>query len=224
MSEKQFENFLAEKLIDWGAEYFYKGYRYQFQSPDKSNSKKLYDALCLKKASQVKIRNIEIPFVQVGDFRLLIVLHSENEGEGFNEFFISHIRDVVSAQQQELKNSCLMIIHNSMLDTIINSAENIAQPNWVWHPRKIKEALEGEIDPLSDNKPLSQCLLSHRFEQIEDDGATMFGFEELYKALVDDGEISFHEIGLLNDPLLKGGDSPNQISYRLEQNLSLIHI
>ncbi|MDP2535498.1 DNA phosphorothioation-dependent restriction protein DptH [Alteromonas stellipolaris] len=218
MSEKQFEDFLAEKLIGWGAEHFYKGYRYQFQSPDKENSKKLFQALYAKKAGYVSVKNVEIPFVHVGAFKLLVVLHSEEKGEGYSENFISHIRDVVASQQKEVKDSCLLIIHNSMLDTLINSAENIAQPSWVWHPLKIKKALEGEIDPLNDNKLVTQCLLSHRFEQIVDDGATMFGFEELFNALVDDGEISFHEIALLNDPLLKGWDSPNQIASRLEQN------
>lgn len=218
MSEKQFEDFLAEKLVNWGAEHFYEGYRYQFQSPDKSNSKKLFDALCARKAGFITIKQVEMPFIQVGGYKLLVVLHSEDKGEGCSENFISHIRDVVASQQSEAKGSCLLIIHNSMLDTLINSAENIAQPGWVWHPLKIKEALEGEIDPLNDNKLVTQCLLSHRFEQIVDDGATMFGFEELFNALVDDGEISFHEIALLNDPLLKGWDSPNQIANRLEQN------
>ena len=221
MSEKQFEYFLAEKLIDWGINNFYKGYRYQFQSPDKDNSQKLFEALCSLSQNTIKIKDIDIPFVIVGEFKLLLVLHSEEQGEGFGENFISHIRDVVASQQNDVKDTCLLIIHNSMLDTLINSAENVAQPGWIWHPLKIKEALESQIDPLNENKLVTQCLLDHRFEQIVDDGATMFGFEELYKALIDDGEISFHEIGLLNDPLLKGWDSAKQIANRLEQNKAL---
>ena len=93
MSEKQFEDFLAEKLINWGAEHFYKGYRYQFQSPDKGNSKKLFDALCARRAGFITIRQVEMPFIQVGGYKLLIVLHSEDKGEGCSENFISHIRD-----------------------------------------------------------------------------------------------------------------------------------
>ncbi|WP_218312576.1 DNA phosphorothioation-dependent restriction protein DptH [Alteromonas antoniana] len=221
MSEKQFEDFLAEKLVSWAAEHFYNGYRYQFQSPDKDNSEKLFKSLCAISNGSLNIKDVDIPYVQAGDFKVLLVLHSEEIGKGFGENFISHIRDVVASQQKEVKDSCLLIIHNSMLDTLINSAENVAQPGWVWHPSKIKEALESELDPTNENKLVSQCLLDHRFEQIEDDGATMFGFEELYRALVDDGEISFHEIGLLNDPALKDWDAPKQIAARLEKNKEL---
>lgn len=222
MSEKQFEDFLAEKLIDWGKENLNNGYRYQFQSPDVGNSNKLFKAISLHSSSSVLIKNIPIPCVEIGDTKLLVVIHSENGDSGFGENFISHIRDVVAAQQGEIKNSSLLVIHNSQLDTLINSAENIAQKGFVWHPSEIMQSLYSLIEPTDSASKVSKCLLNHRFDQIVEDGATMFGFEELYKAMRDDGDLRFDEIGLLNDPVLNDWSGPEgQINARLEKNKRL---
>ena len=222
MSEKQFENFLAETLIKWGQDSIQEGYRYQFQSPDSDNSLKLYNALNRQCNSFVTIKDVNIPVLSTGSKKLLLVLHNEDNSNGFSENFISYIRDIVAAQQGEIKSCALLVIHNSLLDTLINSAENIAQPGWVWHPNEIMEALKTLINPLDPCEKVSKCLLKHRFEQIIEDGATMFGFEELYKAMEDDGDLRFDEIGLLNDPVLQNWDGPEgQINARLEKNKQL---
>lgn len=221
MSEKQFETFLTEQFTNWATTNLNSGYRYQFQSPDSDNSNRLYDDFVSLSTENVAIKNINIPIVKYEQIRLLVVLHSENDG-GFSENFISHIRDEVAGQQSELKNSSLLIIHNSMLDTLINSAENIAQKNWVWHPAEIKKAMFSLIDDHDSKRKVSVCLLEHRFNQIDDDGATMFGFEDLFKAIVDDGDLRFDEIGLLNDPALENWNGPvGQINNRLEENKKL---
>ena len=60
------------------------------------------------------------------------------EGENFTENYIAHLRDVVSAMEGETKGTALLIIHNSMLDTLKNSTEDVAQPGVVWDPKNIK--------------------------------------------------------------------------------------
>ena len=222
MSEKQFEIFLAEKLIKSAEVSFHNGYRYQFQSPDEHNSNKLFSAFSSMSHSSITIKGTPIPYVVIGHMKLLIVLHSEQKDVGFGENFISHIRDVVAAQQGDVKNCSLLVIHNSQLDTLINSAENVAQKGWVWHPNEIMNALLSIIKPTDPTAKVSKCLLNHRFEQITEDDATMFGFEELFKAIIDDGDLRFDEIGLLNDPFLQNWDGPEgQINARLEKNKQL---
>ena len=222
MSEKQFENFLAETLITWAQDNLQEGYRYQFQSPDSDNSQKLYNALNELSTSFVTVKGINIPLISAGAKSILLVLHNEDSTKGFSENFISYIRDVVAAQQGEIKSCALLVIHNSLLDTLINSAENIAQAGWVWHPNEIMEALKTLINPLDPSEKVSKCLLKHRFEQIIEDGATMFGFEELFKAMEDDGDLRFDEIGLINDPVLQNWEGPEgQINARLEKNKQL---
>jgi len=221
MSEKLFEAFLTKQFSNWALNNLNSGYRYQFQSPDSNNSNRLYGAFVALSTENVAIKNVNIPIVQCETTKLLIVLHSENRG-GFSENFISHIRDQVAGQQSELKNTSLLVIHNSMLDTLINSAENVAQKNCVWHPAEIKKAMFSLIDEHDSKRKVSECLLEHRFNQIDDDGATMFGFEDLFKAIIDDGDLRFDEIGLLNDPALENWDGPvGQINNRLEENKKL---
>lgn len=222
MSEKQFENFLAETLITWGQDNLQEGYRYQFQSPDSDNRQKLYNALNELSTAFVTVKGVNIPVITTGAKSILVVLQNEGSSKGFSENFISYIRDVVAAQQGEIKTCALLVIHNSLLDTLTKSAGNIAQSGWVWHPNEIMEALKKLIAPFDPSEKVTKCLLKHRFEQIIEDGATMFGFEELFNAMVDDGDLRFDEIGLINDPVLKNWDGPEgQINARLEKNKQL---
>ncbi|WP_354625259.1 DNA phosphorothioation-dependent restriction protein DptH [Psychromonas sp. MME2] len=220
MSEKQFEFFLTEQFLKLNETKLQHGYRYQFQSPDNKNSQRLYDAFTAKSDDQIIIKGTTINVLTCGNTKLLPVLHSEN-GNGYSENFISHLRDKVAGQQSDFKGCALLVIHNSMLDTLINSAEDIAQDGSVWHPEKIKDALKDLIDPHAKDRKVSECLLDHRFAQIVEDGATMFGFEELYKAILD-GDLQFHELGLLDDPeILNWSGKPEQINKRLEENKKL---
>ncbi|CAK1709224.1 DNA phosphorothioation-dependent restriction protein DptH [Vibrio crassostreae] len=220
MLEKQFEIFLTEQFLKLNEKKLQHGYRYQFQSPDNKNSQRLYNAFIQKCDDQLTVKNTTIRALKCGNTKLLPVLHSEND-IGYSENFISHLRDEVAGQQGDFKGCALLVIHNSMLDTLINSAEDIAQDNSVWHPEKIKDALKSLIDPNAKDRKVSECLLDHRFSQIVDDGATMFGFEELYKAILD-GDLKFHELGLLDDPeILNWSGKPEQINNRLEENKKL---
>lgn len=223
MSLKQFNDFLAELFLNWGQHSIKPGYRYQFQSPDNENSLKLFDSIVSKADGTIDVKGTKLSIVTCGNSRLLPVLHSEdsNTAPGFTENFISHLRDEVAGQFGEFEDCALLVIHNSMLDTLINSAENVAQPASIWHPEQIKQAMYKLIDDVNGTRKVSECLLEHRFNQIVDDGATMFGFEKLYNALLD-GDLKFSELGLLNDPAILTWDGkPEQINKRLDENKRL---
>ncbi|ABV87635.1 conserved hypothetical protein [Shewanella pealeana ATCC 700345] len=223
MSLKQFNDFLAEQFLNWGQHSIKPGYRYQFQSPDNENSMKLFDSIVSKADGTIDVKGTKLSIVTCGHSRLLPVLHSEdsNTAPGFTENFISHLRDEVAGQFGEFEDCALLVIHNSMLDTLINSAENVAQPASIWHPEQIKQAMYKLIDDVNGTRKVSECLLEHRFNQIVDDGATMFGFEKLYNALLD-GDLKFSELGLLNDPAILTWDGkPEQINKRLDENKRL---
>ncbi|GIU50473.1 hypothetical protein TUM4438_36590 [Shewanella sairae] len=223
MSLKQFNDFLAEQFLNWGQHSIKPGYRYQFQSPDNENSLKLFESIVSKADGTIDVKGTKLSIVTCGHSRLLPVLHSEdsNTAPGFTENFISHLRDEVAGQFGEFEDCALLVIHNSMLDTLINSAENVAQPASIWHPEQIKQAMYKLIDDVNGTRKVSECLLEHRFNQIVDDGATMFGFEKLYNALLD-GDLKFSELGLLNDPAILTWDGkPEQINKRLDENKRL---
>jgi len=219
MSKKQFEDFLVTHFNSWAEASLQPGYRYQFKSPDSSKGIKLYQAFVNIQSATVEIKGTTLPCLNYGSTSLIPVFHSEDD-DGFSENFISHLRDEVSSQQGALKGCALLVIHNSLLDTLINSAENVAQAGFVWHPENIKGLLHQELDQKDEKFRVSECLLDYQFDQILDEQATMFGFEELYNAVCD-GDLQFPELGLLNDETILSWDNKEQIQQRIQENKEL---
>jgi len=223
MSVKQFEEFLAKQFFVWAKSELKAGFRYQFKSPNTDYCERLFNVIEKSCTGSITVKDTSISFIEYGDKKLLTVLHSEDslDDKGFTENFISMLRDEVSAQVGEMFGCAMLVIHNSLLDTLINSAQDLAQPEGVWHPKTIKLALKALIDGKDSGREVSEGLLDYQFNVIEEDGATMFGFEALYDAVCD-GDILFSELDLFNDPMLFEMDSkPEQIRKRLEENRKL---
>ncbi|EIU6793709.1 DNA phosphorothioation-dependent restriction protein DptH [Vibrio parahaemolyticus] len=223
MCAKQFESFLVEQFLLHAEGNIRAGYRYQFNSPDHGNSQRLFDALLRRKDGEIIVSNkVALSYVSVQGCKVVPVLHGEEDGEsGFTENYISHLRDEIASQEGALKGCALVVIHNSRLDTLINSAEDLGQPGQVWSPENIKVALSGFIEQTDKSRDVSLCLLDDQFDAILEDGATMFGFESLYKA-VEDGELCFSELGMFDDPFVAElSGNRKQIKQRLEENRAL---
>ncbi|EOB2846961.1 DNA phosphorothioation-dependent restriction protein DptH [Vibrio vulnificus] len=223
MCAKQFEAFLVSQFLLHAKGNIRAGYRYQFNSPDHRNSQRLFDALVMRKDGDIQARNgVMLSYLSLEDCKVVPVLHSEEECDtGFTENYISHLRDEIASEEGPLKGCALVVIHNSRLDTLINSAEDLGQPGQVWSPEKIKVALSGLIEQTDKSRDVSLCLLDDQFDAILEDGATMFGFESLYKA-VEDGELCFRELGMFDDPFVAElSGNKKQIKQRLQENRAL---
>ena len=153
MSVKQFETFLVEQFLADAEAHIKAGFRYQFKSPDSENSVRLYQAMIAHSQSSTSASNgIELPFIQLSNCKIVPVIHSEDPAEyqGFTENYISHLRDEVASQSGYLKGCALVVIHNSLLDTLINSAEDLAQLGQVWSPSKNLGTPIGPSTPLNN--------------------------------------------------------------------------
>ena len=162
MSVKQFETFLVELFLADAETHIEPGFRYQFKSPDSENSKRLYQAMIAHSLSSIKASNdIELPFIELSKCKIVPVIHSENPAEfdGFTENYISHLRDEVASQSGYLKGCALVVIHNSLLDTLINSAEDLAELAQIWNPTRIKESMKGLIDQQDKGKDIYRINL-----------------------------------------------------------------
>lgn len=229
MSKKLYEDFLVEHFCQWAIKGFEGESRFQFRSPDSDNSLRLYEAMLNKADTSVLLKtddiNQTLSAITFGKTTLIPVVHSES-AQGLSENFISHVRDLISSQDGLLKNCALLVIHNSYLDTLINSARDLGKTGEVWHPSTIKQSLSELISSISDTDKVSQRLLDHRFKLIIEDGATMFGFTELYDAL-EEGVINFRELALFNDKDLVNWETDQidtrlSINHQLYQNISEI--
>ena len=193
MSEKQFERFLAKQFSQWAKKGIPAGFRYHFKSPDSHNSYRLFKALLeLTDGSLEPVSGVELTYIDSGLSKIIPVLHGEGEDGTFTENYISHLRDAIAGQEGVFRGCSLVVIHNSLLDTLINSADNLASKGQVWSPDHICDAIKQLVDRADKNREVSECLLENQFENILEDGATMFGFEALFNA-VEDGDLLFHE-------------------------------
>lgn len=221
MSEKLFEDFLVDELITWADGEARSGFRYQFRTPSDDNRVKLFEAMIRRSNDEVLFKGSSLNIIKLGTLRLLPLLHLDKDN-GLNEHFIATLRDYVTPDAEGPLAGCVaIIIHNSDLDTIHNSSERLDTKNGIWSPEHIKEMLEKLINVKDKGKDVSLCLLDYQFDAIQEDGATMFGFANLYNALLD-GDLKFDELSLLNDPLIKDfSGKPEQIKKRLEENRKL---
>lgn len=222
MSEKQFERFLAKQFSQWAKKGIPAGFRYHFKSPDSHNSYRLFNALLeLTDGNLEPVSGVELAYIDSGLSKIIPVLHGEGEDGTFTENYISHLRDAIAGQEGVFRGCSLVVIHNSLLDTLINSADNLASKGQVWSPDHICDAIKQLVDRSDKNRDVSECLLENQFENILEDGATMFGFEALFNA-VEDGDLLFHELNMFDDPLItKMGQNKKQIQGRLETNRQL---
>lgn len=224
MSKRQYEDFLVTRFCNWAAQNLRIGERIHFRSPDDANSLLLYEAFIRQALAEFTVviehKTRYLPYLQIGSCQVIPVLHAER-GVGFTDAYISTLRDMVSEPQGQLKNSILLIIHNSSLDTLNNSSRNLCLAEHdVWNPAVIRDALKDMIDPHAASRTISEALLDHQFNAILADGATMFGFRDLYNA-VQDGHIEFKELNLLDDPAIGDWDNTAAIEKRLAENKKL---
>src|SRR5690606_18205295 len=222
MSKKQYEDFLVELFFDWAQNNLTIGEKLHFKSPDDENSLKLFQAFCRKTESYFLLHDEQIKYFVLNEYRIIPVLHSDTDS-GYSENYISYLRDQVSSQIGEIKDSILLIIHNSSLDTLNNSSKDLTLTHNIWSTKAIYDTiLSFNYESSFKDHEISKQLLNHQFELICADGATMFGFRELFNA-VQDGKIEFHELGYLNDHALQSlpQASISLIEKRLDENKSL---
>lgn len=219
MSARLFENYLVDVFMEWATDKAQPGFRYQFQSPDHSNASKLHEAYVVRASGAIEYNGVELPFIACGTTKLLPVLHGENS-KGFSENYISHLRDCVAGRTTVFATCALLIIHNSKLDTIINSAEDLAADGRAWHPQLLARRLKSLSQDHPGNHNLLTCLLEDQLKYVVSEGATVFGFAPLYQAIAD-GDIRLSKLGLFDDLQVTSNNNPAQIRNRLEENREL---
>ncbi|MHA8115465.1 DNA phosphorothioation-dependent restriction protein DptH [Kosakonia cowanii] len=222
MSVKLYEVYLAETFIEWVCGIIQPGERYQFKSPDPVNALKLWTAFdSIAGANKLDIApGQNLPFIDCNGVKLIPVLHGASE-PAFTENYISLLRDEVAGRSGNFADTALLIIHNSMLDTLINSTKDVSAPGAIWYPKTFSQKLETLITPGSNSSELSRCLLKDQLATVLDEGATVFGFSSLYR-LLEDGNLDFSELNLFKDEELLNF-SDKQLQTRLNENRKLYH-
>src|SRR4051812_4159163 len=97
MSARPYENYLVDVFVEWATDKVLPGFRYQFQSPDHNNAIKLHSAFLEAALDAIVYGDVKLPVMKVGGTNVIPVLHGD-EGQGFSENYISHLRDCVASR------------------------------------------------------------------------------------------------------------------------------
>lgn len=223
MSETRFDAFLATQLTEWLETRVTAGERYQFRSSDSSNTTRMISQLRASASGSIDVHGTTIPFLQIGGIRLLCVAHSDTSDVtgGFNENYISMLRDRVAEQDEIFQLTSLLIIHNSLLDTLVNSAIDLASNGAPWSPTEVQDSLLGLATAAGKSGNVYKCLLQWQAEVIADEGGSVFGFRKIHDSIAEHHELDLRPLGLFNDSGLTDMDKPQQIKRRLEDNRRL---
>ncbi|TFH85692.1 DNA phosphorothioation-dependent restriction protein DptH [Billgrantia azerbaijanica] len=223
MSARPFDFFLVAQFVAWARLHATPGSRYQFRSPDSGNAESLHAALIVEADGHVQVGEVALPYLLCDGARIIPVLQHPEAAGSYSENYISFLRDEISRQADLLKGCALLIIHNSLLDTLINNADDLAAAGAVWSRDHVRLSLGLLIsEDLGVQRQVSECLLNYQFEVLCEEDATVFGFAPLYQAL-QDGELRFNELGLLPDPFVTETDIIDErlIRKRLDENRQL---
>jgi len=207
----------------WAKSHASAGSRYQFRSPDRTNAQALYDEIIVGADGHVQLGDVALPYLVCDSSRVIPVLQHPGSPQSYSENYISFLRDEIARQGEPFEGCALLIIHNSLLDTLVNNADDLATSDAVWSRDHIKRSLEQLIkEDLGAQNKVSECLLNYQFDVLCEEDATVFGFAPLYHVL-QDGDLRFNELELLPDPFITETDITDErlIRRRLDENRQL---
>jgi hypothetical protein len=220
MSQKPFEAFLVGILVS-ATDTFMPGSRYLYRCTNGLHLAGLVRALREKASANyetaygVSLSAIEMPTAQ-----LIIAgqaaLASPSDGV-YTDNFVAWLRDEI-AEQIAMPKAALLVVHNSHLDTLLSSGEDISTT--VWSPKRVKAELESLISPTSPHRVASRFLLGKAFDEAETEGSGLLSFEPLYSSL-SDGALELQDLRLFKDSIFSTSTDLRQLEQRYSENRRL---
>jgi DNA phosphorothioation-dependent restriction protein DptH len=216
MSNQPFNIFLVQRLLIWLEQEIQAGYRYRFYSDDIERLQNILHVLSDTQSGTITYLNIDLPYIEVKGVRLVFVNDVEST---MNEHFISNLRDAISKPEKVFSNSAFLVLHQSRLDTLLNSAHDLASERAPFHPREIKAILL-KLCANTTKPKLFEALLDIQTKQINMDNQSAFGYEGIYESIESDN-VDFKKLNLFEDQDLFNFDDRSKIQKRIEENQRL---
>ncbi|MEA2027469.1 MAG: hypothetical protein U9N49_00640, partial [Campylobacterota bacterium] len=216
MSKQHFNIFLVQNLIGWFEERIDVRTRYRFYSDDNDQLTNLIKALNSFKSGEVEYLNIKLPYITIGSVRLVYVNDVESV---MNEHFISNLRDAVSLPHKSFEGCALLVIHQSRLDTLMNSATDLALGDAPLNANSIEEKLKS-LAKDSAKPTLYTALLEHQTKLIVSENRSAFGYKGIYESIVND-KVDFKALNLFSDKSLHNLTKKDKIKKQIKDNQKL---
>lgn len=216
MSNQPFNDFLVNNIVSWLENHIQPGYRYRFFSDNHEQIKDLLSSLKTLSCSSVEFSGVDLPVVHIAGVELIYL----NDVEGdMNENFISNLRDSTKPDAAALNNHALFVLHQSSLDTLINSATDLSIGNGPLNPSAAQRLLEEQAKSSSHPK-LFNVLIENQAKYIKATEQSIFGYKSIFDSINSD-QLDFVSLGLFEDKDLPNLDSVPRIRKRIEENRRL---
>lgn len=223
MLKVPFEPFLVKLLCQFIDDNHEQSSKFHFESADPQRATMLYNAFryYADKMLSVDISGTPINAITTNkNHRILIMLHRDGEQsiDTYNEDFIANVRDELN----KLDNTSLVVIHNSSLDTILTSFQNLNAKGQIFTPESIKDALINLIVS-HDHQNLMQILLSYQERKIVEENLSIFAYEYLYNSIINN-TVDFANEGLFRDSRLLNLTNKKEIEGDIKDNALLYNV
>lgn len=217
MLKQQFSDFLVDKIHEWFIQNLKLANRYKYYSDDESHIQSLYEGLSNIKSGSLtfiqKSNEQELEYIEVNGSKLIFLSDLLMQ-----DSYISSIRDAISEKNEQLKDCTLLVLHTSKLDTLINTATDLSQENYPLNYQLVYNDLLKVINSTSNYKEIFKYLLKYQTNIIKEEAQSVFGYEVLYKSIIND-KVDFKALELFEDQdIYKLSDDKTKIEKRIRSN------
>ncbi len=226
MSNLRYEQFLVEVLSSWCEEgNCQPGKRLHYQFSDSGDSALLYTEMAGSSSGAIEIGGENIPYIELGNTKLIFVRHADRvaacEIPCYSESYISMLRDQVAGQSDMFEGVAMVILHNSLLDTLLGTSEDLKLNVWS-HDNIYLQVRERASDLISE-KPAVGFILEFQSQALKDEGSSIFGLRGIYETVANQGVFDLKPLGFIPDVELMSSWSGNesQAKKRLQKNKDL---
>ena len=226
MLNRQYEQFLVEVLSAWCEDgNSQPGKRFHYQFSDSDNSALLYSRLEEASSGVISLGDESISYLEVANTKLIFVRHADNNAfsscPSYSESYISMLRDKVAGQSGVFEGVAMVILHNSLLDTLLGTSEDLKLN--VWSHDNIYEKVRERATDLIAEKPAVGFILEFQSQTLKDEGSSIFGLRGIYETVANKGIFDLKPLGFLPDVELMGHWTGNvsQAKKRLQKNKNL---
>jgi len=223
---KQYEQFLVGVLSSWCEDgNCQSGKRFHYQFSDSRDSARLYSELERAAFGEIEVGEEKVPFIDVADTKLIFVRHADRDicedTPCYSESYISMLRDQIASQAGVFDGVAMVILHNSLLDTLLGTSEDLKLN--VWSHDNIYSQIREGADDLIKEKPAVGFILEFQSQALKDEGSSIFGLRGIYETVVNRGVFDLRPLGFLPDLELMKNWSGNdaQAKKRLQKNKDL---
>ncbi|BES64344.1 hypothetical protein SANA_07830 [Gottschalkiaceae bacterium SANA] len=162
--------------------------------------------------------------IEINNIRLLVAQKSED----VREDFLTFLRNQIGTKEEPFRNTALLILHDTNLDSIIGGSKRLESEGMPLHLRSIERNLNESIETSKLNeydKRIIKLYLERTRDDVYESSSSIFDYKSIYSVL-EMGfieENKFKEFGMFRDSSLGffSNNKDKALDARINDNMSI---